>query len=179
MRHTEGMEALETFAPSGNFITGSAVTYWDVISGFLVLIIPMLILFYIGWYVGRGQLVALTLAFYAAYALYAVFPYVSLLPSAPAITALATRLGLYLGLMALFYVILRRVVVSDFLHVGLVGLLFICALGSAFLLALAYHVFPVTDVYHFNAALDPVFAPKQFFFWWFIGPAIGLFFFAK
>jgi hypothetical protein len=173
------MQALETFAPIGNFITGSAVTYWDVISGFLVLIVPAIILFYVGWYVGRGQFVALTLAFYAAYALYATFPYMDFLPSAPAVTALATRLGIYLGLIFFFYIILRRVVVSDFLHIGLVGLLLLCLLGSAFLLALAYHVFPVSEVYRFNAALSPFFAPKQFFFWWFLGPAVGLFFFAK
>ena len=173
------MEVLETFAPVGTFITSNAVSSWDVISGFLVLIVPALILFYVGWYVGRGPFVAMLLAFYAAYALYAVFPYVDLLPSAPAITALATRLGLYAGLTLLFYIILRRVVVSDFLYVGMMGLMLLSILGSAFLLALGYHIFPVADVYHFNAALDPFFGPNQFFFWWFAGPAVGLFFFAK
>ena len=173
------MEALETFAPIGNFITGSAVTYWDVISGFLVLIVPMLILFYIGWYVGRGQLVALTLAFYAAYALYVAFPYASLLPTAPPVTALLSHAGFYVILVFLFYVILRRVVVSDFLYIGTFGLILLSFLGSAFLLALAYHVFQVTTVYQFTPAIDMLFAPEQYFFWWFIALAVGLFFFAR
>ncbi|MDO8407800.1 MAG: hypothetical protein Q7S95_01000 [bacterium] len=173
------MEVLETFAPVGTFITSNAVSSWDVVSGFLIVIVPALILFYIGWYIGRGQLVAILLALYAAYALYIAFPYTGILPSAPPITALATRLVLYLGLVFLFYIILRRVVVSDFLYIGMIGLMLLCVLGAAFLVALAYHVFPVTELYHFNPALDPFFGPKQFFFWWFAGPAVGLFFFAK
>lgn len=179
MRHTRGMGFLETFAPIGTFLTSNAVSSWDVISGFLVLIVPALVLFYVGWYVGRGPFVAALLAFYAAYALYAAFPYADVLPSAPAATALATRLGLYLGLTFLFYIILRRVVVSDFLYIGMFGLLLLSVLASTFLLALGYHIFPVSAVYTFNAALDPFFKPDAYFFWWFIGPAVGLFFLAK
>jgi hypothetical protein len=159
--------------------THSAITVWGAISGFLVIIVPTLLLILFSRYVGRGQFVALLLALYASYALYAAFPYMDLLPSAPAVTALATRLGIYGALVLLFYVILRRVVVSDFLYIGLMGLVLLSLLASTFLLALAYHVFPVTELYHFNTALDPFFAPTQYFFWWFIGPAIGLFFFAK
>ena len=179
MRHTGGMEVLETFAPVGTFITSNAVGSWDVISGFLIVIVPALILFYIGWYIGRGPFVAILLALYAAYAIYIVFPYTGILPSAPPITALATRLVLYLALVVLFYLILRRVVVSDFLYIGMLGLLLLSVLGATFLVTLAYHVFPVADVYQFNPALNMVFAAKQYFFWWFVGPAIGLFFFAR
>jgi hypothetical protein len=164
---------VSTFAGSG------AITVWGAISGFLVLIVPALALILFSRYVGRGPYVAMLLSFYLAYAVYAAFPYVALLPSAPPITALATRLGIYIGLIFFFYIILRRVVVSDFLHIGSMWLILISFLTSAFLLALAYHVFPVTDLYHFNTALDPLFRPKQFFFWWFVGPAVGLFFFAK
>jgi len=159
--------------------THSAITVWGAISGFLVLIVPAFLLFLIAWYIGKGPFVATLLALYAAYAVYAVFPYDSLLPATPAITALATRLALYLGLVALFYMILRRVVVSDFLYIGMLWIGLLSLLGSALLLALAYQVFPVSDLYHFNTALDPFFAPRQFFFWWFIGPAVGLFFFAR
>jgi len=173
------MPAVGSLGTITTVATSSAITVWAAISGFLVLIIPALLLFIFARYVGRGQFVALLLALYASYALYATFPYTSVLPTAPAITALATRLGLYAGLALLFYIIMRRVVVSDFLYIGTVGLLILSLLGSCFLLALAYHVFPVSELYHFNPALDPFFGPKQFFFWWFAGPAVGLFFFAK
>ena len=163
----------------GTLATHSAITVWGAISGFLVIIVPTLMLIIFARYVGKGQFVAILLALYASYALYAAFPYMAVLPTAPAITALVTRLGIYAGLALLFYIILRRVVVSDFLYIGTLGLILLSLLASTFLLALAYHVFPVTELYHFNSALDPFFAPKQYFFWWFLGPAVGLFFFAK
>jgi len=173
------MPAVANLGAVTTVATHGAITVWAAVSGFLVLIIPALLLFVFARYIGKGQFVALLLALYASYALYAAFPYAGVLPTAPAITALATRLGLYAGLALLFYIILRRVVVSDFLYIGTVGLLLLCLLGSAFLLALAYHVFPVSSLYHFNPALDPFFGPDRYFFWWFIGPAVGLFFFAK
>ena len=128
---------------------------------------------------GGGPFAPFLLPLSAAYAVYIVFPYAGILPSAPPIAALATRLALYLGLVVLFYIILRRVVVSDFLYIGILGLGLLSVLGAAFLVALAYHVFPVTDVYQFNPALNIVFAAKQYFFWWFIAPAVGLLFLAK
>jgi len=71
------------------------------------------------------------------------------------------------------------VVVSDFLYIGILGLGLLSVLGAAFLVALAYHVFPVVEVYQFNPALNMVFAAKQYFFWWFLAPAVGLLFLAK
>ena len=78
-----------------------------------------------------------------------------------------------------FFIILRRVVVSDFLYVGIFGLAALSFFAAAFLIALAYHVFPVADVYNFTPAIDLLFAPKEYFFWWFIAPAVGLFFLAR
>jgi hypothetical protein len=73
---------------------------------------------------------------------------------------------------------MRRVVVSDFIHIGSLGLILLSFLAAGFLLALAYHVFPVAQVYHFTPALDMLFASKTYFFFWFIAPAVGLFFLA-
>lgn len=181
MPHTRGMPAIggAELAQVSTIATHGAITVWAAISGFLLLIVPAILLILFSRYVGRGPFVAVLLSLYASYALYAAFPYVAVLPTAPAITALATRLGIYAGLAFFFYIILRRVVVSDFLHISSLSLILISTLTSGFLLALAYHVFPVADVYSFNAALDPLFGPKQYFFWWFVAPAVGLFFFAK
>ncbi len=159
--------------------THYAFTIWNSASDFLIVIILVSIFFLFAWYIGRGQLVAVLLAFYSAYALYAMFPYMSALPTAPAMTALLAQAGLYGGLTLAFYIILRRVVVSDFLYIGIFGLLALSFLGAAFVLALAYHVFPVAPVYNFTPAVDALFAPKAFFWWWFVAPAIGLFFLAR
>lgn len=159
--------------------THYAFTAWSVASDFLIIIILFSVLFLFAWYVGRATLVSVLIAFYGAFAIYKVFPYMSYLPTAPSLTALIAQLALYAGLTLAFYIILRRVVVSDFLYVGIFGTIILSFLGAAFLLALAYHVFPVSEVYRFTPAIDLLFAAKAYFFWWFIAPAIGLFFLAR
>ena len=173
MSATEGLAQVNTLA------THTALTVWNGASDFLIVLILLSVFFLFAWYVGRGPFVAVLLAFYAAYALYAMFPYMSYLPTAPALTALLAHVGLYAGLTLAFYIVLRRVVVSDFLYIGIFGLIALSFLGAGFLLALAYHVFPVASVYTFTPAIDVLFAPQQYFFWWFVAPAIGLFFLAR
>ena len=170
---TEGIQQVSTLA------TNTALSVWNSASDFLIILILFSMFFLFAYYVGRGPFVALLLAFYCAYALYAMFPYMSYLPTAPAMTALLARIGLYVAFSLAFYIILRRVVVSDFLYIGIFGLISLSFLGAAFLLALAYHVFPVANVYDFTPAIDLLFASKTYFFWWFTAPAIGLFFLAR
>ncbi len=169
----------DAIAQVNTLATNTALTAWSAASDFLIILILLSVFFLFAWYVGRGPFVAVLLAFYSAYALYVAFPYMSFLPTAPAMTALLAHVGLYLGLTFAFYIILRRVVVSDFLYIGIFGLIALSFLGSAFLIALAYHVFPVASVYQFTPAIDILFAPKAYFFWWFSAPAIGLFFLAR
>ena len=158
--------------------THYATTAWSAASDFLIIIILFGVLFLFAWYVGRATLVSVLIAFYAAYAIYAIFP-VSYLPTAPAMTALLSQVGLYAALTLVFYIILRRVVVSDFLYIGIFGTIILSFLGAAFMLALAFHIFPVAGVYNFTPAVATLFAPKAYFFWWFAAPAIGLFFLAR
>ncbi len=159
--------------------TNTALTAWNSASDFLIILVLFTAFFLFAWYVGRATLVSVLLAFYAAYGVYAVFPYSEYLPTAPALTALLAQVGLYAALSLLFYIVLRRVVVSDFLYVGIFGTITLSLLGATFLIALAYHIFPVADVYRFTPAIDLLFAAKQYFFWWFAAPAIGLFFLAR
>ena len=173
------MTATGIFAQVSTFTTSTALTVWSGASDFLIILILFGALFLFAWYMNYGQLVALLLAFYAAYAVYVAFPYVSLLPSAPPSTALYAHLGLYGIFIFLFYLILRRVVVSDFLYISLFGVLALSFLGAVFLLALEYHVFPVAELYQFTPAVNLLFAAKEYFFWWFIAPAVGLFFLAR
>lgn len=173
MTATEGIAQVSTLA------TNTALTVWNGASDFLIILIVFSVFFLFAWYVGRGPFVAVLLAFYAGYALYVAFPFTSLLPTAPAMTSLIAHILLYVVLTFIFYVILRRVVVSDFLYIGIFGLIALSFLGSAFLLALVYHIFPVASVYNFTPAIDILFAPDKYFFWWFASPAIGLFFLAR
>jgi hypothetical protein len=170
---TEGLAQVNTLA------THTALTAWNFGSDFLVVIVLTLLFVLFARSAGRGPFVALILSSYCAYALYSVFPYLSYLPTTPVLTALLAHIGLYLALCILFYIVLRRVIVSDFLYIGIFGLILLSFFSAGFLLALGYHVFGVPGVFHFTLALDTLFAIKEYFFWWFIAPIIGLFFFAR
>jgi len=173
------MTATDGLVKVNELATNYAFTAWNSASDFLIIIILFSILFLFAWYIGRATLVSILIAFYAGFAIYKIFPFMSYLPTAPAMTALLAQAALYAGLTLVFYIILRRVVVSDFLYVGLFGTIILSFLGATFLIALAYHIFPVADVYNFTPAIDMLFAAKQYFFWWFAAPAIGLFFLAR
>lgn len=177
--YTEDMTAIDGLTEVNSIAAPIALNAWSAMSDFLIIIVMILVFVLFARYVGRGPFVGVLLAFYAAYAVYVAFPYTSYLPTAPATTALFAHLGLYIALVFIFYVVLRRVVVSDFLYVGSIGLIVLSFLGAAFLLALAYHVFPVSTIYHFTPPIDMLFSPDGYFFWWFVAPAIGLFFLAR
>lgn len=159
--------------------THTALSVWSAVSAFLVLLILTGLFFLAARTLGRGRFAALLLALYAGYALYSTFAYASFLPTAPPVTALLAHALLYGAFVMAFYLILRRMVVSDFLHISLLGFAVLAFAGAAFLMALAYHVLAVNDVYRFTPAIQALFAPKAYFFWWFSAPAIGLFLFAR
>lgn len=159
--------------------TNTAMSVWNIGGDFVIVIVLLALFFVFAWYVGRGPFVAILFALYAAYATYIVFPYMSYLPSAPASSSVLAHIGLYAALTLIFYIILRRVVVSDFLYIAVLGLVVLALLAAGFVIALAYHTFDVTSIYQFTPAIDALFAPKEYFFWWFAGPAIGLFFLAR
>lgn len=173
------MNATDGIAQVNQVATHTALTVWNLGGSFLIIIVLMAFFFLFAWYVGRGPFVAIMLSYYGAYAIYKAFPYEGYLPQAPLLTALVAHIALYAGLGLAFYIVLRRVVVSDFLYVGTIGLLILSFLAAAFLIAIAYHEFGVTSIYHFTPALNTLFAHEQYFFWWFVAPAIGLFFLAR
>ncbi|MDO8566765.1 MAG: hypothetical protein Q7R58_01280 [bacterium] len=174
------MTATSGLAQVNALATNTALSAWSLAGDFLIVLILFAVFFLIAWYVGRGSFVALLLAFYGAYALYVLFPYKSYLPIVPAATGILTQVGLYVVLVLLFYMLLRRIIVSDFLYIGVFGLIILSLLAAAFLIALAYHVFPgIAEVYQFTPAIDILFAQKAYFFWWFAAPAVGLFFLAR
>ena len=173
------MTATGTVAQISDFATNTAFSAWALANDFLIILIPLAILLLFAWYAGSGPFVSLLLSLYAAYAIYVVFPYMSFFPTEPPITAFATHAGLYAVLAFVFYLILRRIVVSDFLYIGGFGLIILAFLGAAFLIAVASQIFLVSSFYQFTPEIAVLFASKQYFFWWFSAPAIGLLFLAR
>lgn len=169
----EGIEQARALATE----TISTLITWG--SDFLIAIIFFAALFAFGWYRGRGPLLALLMSFYIAYAVYDLFPYASLFPASPASLVLLWHTGVFAVCTAAIYFIVRRGVSQNAVSYGTFGFIALPLLGAGFLLALAYQVFPVREVYTFTPAIDALFAPKEFFFWWFVAPIIGLFFLAR
>ena len=173
------MTATGTAAQMSTLATHTALSVWTIANDFLIVIILVAILLFFAQYIGRGSFVALLISLYAGYAPYVIFPYTSFLPTEPPLTVFLAHFGLYAALVFVFYIILRRVIASDFLYIGVFGLVILSFLGAGFLIALASHVFLISSVYHFTPSIAALFAPNQYFFWWFAGPALGLFFFAR
>lgn len=159
--------------------TESALSLFALGSDFFIVLALFGVLFFFAWYMGRGPFVGLIISLYVGYALYTLFPYLSYLPTTPPIATLGAALALYIGFSGIAYLILRRAIVSDFIYVGIFGLAFLSLLTAGFLLALLYHLFPVAPLYTFTPAVDFLFAAKEYFFWWFIAPLIGLFFLTR
>ncbi len=159
--------------------THTALSVWTLANNFLVVLVLLAAFFLFAWRFGRGPFVALMLSLYAGYAVYGVFPYLSLLPAAPAQTVFLAHVGVYAALSFAFFLILRRVIVSDFLYIGPFGLIALSFLGAGFLIALAAHAFSVTSVYQFTPQVAAYLVPAKYFFWWFVAPAVGLFIFAR
>lgn len=66
--------ATQSIAQVNTLATNTALTVWNSASDFLIIIVLVAIFFLYAWYIGRGQLVSILLAFYCAYALYVMFP---------------------------------------------------------------------------------------------------------
>ncbi len=157
----------------------TAANAWSFASDFAIVIVLLVVLFMFCWYVGRGPFIALITSIYVGYALYALFPYLAVLPTAPALTALGAKLILFIALCVVSYLILRRTAASDFVSMSLFGQIMLALLGSGLIIVLLYQAFPTREVYHFTPILNTLFAPKEYFFYWFIAPLLGLFFLAR
>ena len=159
-------------------VTHTALSVWSMAGEYLIILIPLGVFFVFAWYIGHGPFVSILLSFYGGYAIYSVFPFMSSLPSSPALTAFGAHVGLYAVLVFIFFLILRRVVISDFMHIGLLGLIVLSLAGAGFLIALGLHTFNLSSFYHLNTAITALF-PAKYFFYWFSAPAVGLFIFAR
>ncbi len=161
-------------------LSNHAVTSIPALTGgFLVALVIFVSLFLFSRYAGRGRFVALITSLYVGYATYIVFPFTKYLPITTATNILTSDIVLFLVLCIVAYSILQNVVISDFVSISALGLVVLSFLVTGFLLALAYQVFPVRNVYTFTPAINMFFAAKTYFFWWFIAPLVGLFVFAR
>ncbi len=127
---------------------------------------------------GKNGLISLVVSLYLAYALYIVFPYAdTLIALGTGTTAKALlSLGLFVGLGIIPFLFLQRATRASYGSLHIIPNILLSFLVAGFIVALLYHVFDISHIYSFPKPIDQLFAPKGYFFYWFIAPLVGLFF---
>jgi hypothetical protein len=161
-----------------NIATASALHAWALIGNFLIVLVLTLLMIGFSYYGGRGGIISLQMSFYVGYAIYLVFPYTNFIVNSGGQPLYKALLSVVLFIIASFipYMFINRLIAGGFGILSFVPRFVLSFLAATFLLALAYHVFNVTHIYTFPEPMNSLFAPDQFFFWWFIAPLAGLFF---
>ena len=127
-------------------------------------------------YRSRGGIVSIIVASYVAYALYMVFPYTKDIVAtggSPLMKGLIS-ISIYVIAGIVPFMFIERLVSGGIGVLSVFPRFGLSFLAAAFLLALAYHVFPISNIYTFPEPMNTLFAPDQYFFWWFLAPLIGL-----
>lgn len=158
--------------------TNGAHSAWLLVGNFLVLLVLTVIMIGFSYKAGRGGIISLLMSFYAGYAIYMVFPYTKDIVSSggsPIVKAIIS-VALYAAATFIPFHFIQRLTSGGFGVLSFVPRFALSFLSAAFLLTLAYHVFHVQNIYTFPNPIDSLFAPDEYFFWWFIAPLIGLLF---
>lgn len=163
------------------FATTGVESLWLLAGNFLVLVILTLLMIGFSYKGGRGGIISLILAFYAGYALYSVFPFTDEVIAAGGTTLVKAILSFVIYGIATFipFHFIQRLTTGGFGVLSFVPRFMLSFLAAAFLLTLAYHVFQVNDIYTFPDPISSLFAPDEYFFWWFVAPLAGLLFFVR
>jgi hypothetical protein len=161
----------------GNYASAAAGNSWGLVSNFLILI-GLSVLFVLFSYRSRGGIISLIVAFYVGYAVFLVFPYTKDIIAAgtdPLMKAVISVI-VYVICCIVPFMFIERLASGGFGILSVLPRFGLSFLAATFLLALAYHVFHVNNIYTFPEPMNTIFAPDQFFFWWFIAPLLGLLF---
>jgi hypothetical protein len=116
---------------------------------------------------------------YVGYALYAVFPFAAPIEAMGGTVTAKFFLDVFIYAVAcsVSYALLKRFTGNGYYEwwrMAIIGLL-----ALACLLALLYHTFGIAAAFHLPPILGTFFAPKAYFFWWFIAPLVGLLILAR
>lgn len=155
--------------------TSAAGNSMVVLSNFLVLVV-LTVVFVLISYRSRAGIVSLVVSFYVGYALFSVFPYskdIIASGGSPLVKA-GISVAIYAICCIVPFIFIERLVTGGIGVLSVFPRFGLSFLSATFLMALAYHVFHVNNIYTFPEPLNTLFAPDQFFFWWFLAPLLGL-----
>ncbi len=155
--------------------TSVAANSWSIGSNFIILAV-LTVAFILLSYRSRAGIISLIVAFYIGYAIYLVFPYTKMIVDAGGSSMMKAVISISVYLLACIvpYLFIERLVSGGIGVLSVFPRFGLSFLAAAFLMALAYHVFPVSHIYTFPEPMNSLFAPDQYFFWWFAAPLVGL-----
>lgn len=161
-----------------DYAAHGASSAWLFVGNFLILAVLTLIMIGFSYKSGRGGIISLIVAFYAGFAIYSVFPYSQGIISAGGTKVIKAVISIVLFIIATIvpFHFIQRLTGGGFGVLSFVPRFALSFLSAAFLLALAYNVFHVNNIYTFPAPINQIFEPNGYFFWWFIAPLAGLIF---
>ncbi|MES2994906.1 MAG: hypothetical protein V4681_02665 [Patescibacteria group bacterium] len=161
-----------------DFATSGISDIWLWVGNFVVLLVLTVVMLLFSYKGGRGGIISLILALYVGYAIYIVFPYTDQIIAAGGTTMIKAVISVIIYGISTFipFIFIQRLTGGGFGVLSVVPRFALSFLAAAFLLALSYHVFDISNIYTFPAPLDTLFAPQGYFFWWFIAPLAGLIF---
>lgn len=165
----------------GTAVSVAGADAWVWVMNFLVLIVLTLAVYMFAMREGGAGVISLNIALYCGYAIYSVFPYrdaVITIGATPLVQAILAVV-LFIAATALPFMISMRLTAPSFGTLSFFQGLALSLVAAVFLLALAFHVFQISDIYTFSDPLRQLFAPEGFFFYWFIAPLAGLYFLAR
>lgn len=167
----------------GSAVSIAGADAWVWVMNFLVLIVLTLAVYMFAMREGGAGIISLNIALYCGYAIYTVFPYrdaIITIGATPMVQA-ALAVGLFIAATALPFLIAMRLTAPSFGQLSFFQGLLLALVAAVFLLSLAYHLFEISNIFPelFSDPLDQLFAPKGFFFYWFIAPLAGLYFLAR
>ncbi|HYF28760.1 MAG TPA: hypothetical protein VEA36_00130 [Candidatus Paceibacterota bacterium] len=172
------MDVTSVATQVSDLATSGAANAWLLAGNFVILLVLFIVMLLFSYKAGRGGIISLIVAFYAGYAIYMVFPYTQMVVNAGGTPLVKAVISVAVFAIATFipFHFVQRLASGGFGVLSVVPRFVLSFLAAAFLLALAYHVFDISDIYTFPAPIDKLFAPEGYFFWWFIAPMAGLLF---
>lgn len=165
----------------GTAVSAAGTDAWLWITNFLVLIVLTVVVYVFAMREGGAGVISLNISLYSGYAIYSVFPYrdaIIAIGSTPLIQAIIAVV-LFLLLTILPFMVTMRLTAPSFGQLSFFQGILLSFVAAVFLLALGYHVFEISNIFTLPDPLNQLFAPKGYFFYWFISPLIGLYFFAR
>lgn len=127
------------------------------------------------FYFGGDRLVPLIAGVYAAIPLYIHFPFFSTFPDTAYV-----HIGVYVAFAVLSLIAFSGLsYFTPTTSVGFLNVAIISALTAGLMIAIGIHLLPVEEVYAFSEPTKALFTFPNAFFWWLVGPLVGLFFFGK